>query len=174
MINIVLYQPEIPPNTGNIIRIAHATNAVLHIIKPLAFDLFHPSIKRSAAGRELDEIEYYVYENYDEFHQKHNDKKIYYITRYGLKNYAKVDFKSQKDIWVMFGRESTGIPKKIMQQSIDTCLRIPMDKRCRSLNLANSVMLITYEILRQKNFKSLSEFEYQKGKNFLLEESKDA
>lgn len=173
MINIVLYQPEIPPNTGNIIRIAHATNAILHIIKPLSFDLFHPSIKRAAAGRDLEEIKYYLYDNYEDFDKEHKDKKIYYITRYGLKNYAKVNFKNEKNIWLMFGRESTGIPKAIMQKSVDTCLRIPMDKKCRSLNLANSVMLLTYEILRQKNFENLEEFEFQKGKNFLLESDND-
>lgn len=169
MINIILFQPEIPPNTGNIIRIAHATNAKLHIIKPLSFDLFHPSIKRAAAGRGIEEIDYEIYENYKDFYKKNKNQKIYYITRYGLKNYVDVDFKKEENVWVMFGRESTGIPKKIMQESIDTCLRIPMDQKCRSLNLANSVSIVTYEILRQKKFEGLSIFETQKGKNFILE-----
>lgn len=169
MINIVLYQPEIPPNTGNIIRTCYATGAILHIIKPLSFDLFHPMIKRAAAGREINEIQYYVYDSYEEFQKQHQNKKIYYITRYGLKNYCQVDWKSNHDIWIMFGRESTGIPKQILQSSIDTCLRIPMLSQCRSLNLANSVNLLAYEILRQKDFEGLSEFEAQKGKDFLLE-----
>lgn len=168
MINVVLYQPEIPPNTGNIIRTCFATGAILHIIKPIAFDLFHPMIKRSSAGRTIEEIQYHVYENYEEFHKKHKDKKIYYITRYGLKNYSQENWKSNNDIWVMFGTESTGIPKIIMQNSIETCLRIPMLPQCRSLNLANTVNLITYEILRQKNFENLSEYEVQKGKDFIL------
>ena len=169
MINIVLYQPEIPPNTGNIIRTCYATGAKLHIIKPISFDLFHPNIKRAAAGRTIEDITYYVYENYENFLQEHHDKTIYYITRYGLKNYSQVDFKKLDEIWLMFGTESTGIPKAILQQSITTCLRIPMLAQCRSLNLANSVNLIVYEILRQKDFVGLAEFECQKGKNFLLE-----
>lgn len=169
MINIVLYQPEIPPNTGNIIRTCYATGAKLHIIKPISFDLFHPNIKRAAAGRTIEDITYYVYENYENFLQEHHDKTIYYITRYGLKNYSQVDFKKLDEIWLMFGTESTGIPKTILQQSITTCLRIPMLAQCRSLNLANSVNLIVYEILRQKDFVGLAEFECQKGKNFLLE-----
>jgi tRNA (cytidine/uridine-2'-O-)-methyltransferase len=98
MINIILYQPEIPPNTGNIIRTCYATNAVLHIIKPLSFDLFHPLIKRAAAGRSIEDIEYYVYENYDEFLKLHGEKNIFYISRYGLKNYAEHDYKSQGDV----------------------------------------------------------------------------
>lgn len=173
MINIVLYQPEIPPNTGNIIRTCYATNAILHIIKPLSFDLFHPLIKRAAAGREINDIKYFVYENYDEFVKKHSDNKIYYISRYGVKNYTEIDFKTKKDIWVMFGRESTGIPKSILKHNIDTCLRIPMSEKCRSLNLANSVNLIAYEILRQNDFDDLSLFEVQKGKNFLIEDDNE-
>ena len=168
MINIILYQPEIPPNTGNIIRTCYATGAKLHIIKPISFDLFHPNIKRAAAGRTIDDIEYQVYENYDDFLKVNSDKKIYYITRYGIKNYVSADFKNEVDIWVMFGTESTGIPKEILKKSINHCLRIPMKADCRSLNLANSVNLIAYEILRQKNFEGLSEFEVQKGKEFLL------
>lgn len=169
MINVVLFQPEIPPNTGNIIRTCYATGAKLHIIKPLAFDLFHPTIKRASAGRVLEDIEYQIYENYDKFLKLHHNKDIYYITRYGLKNYTKVDYKNMNDVWIMFGRESTGIPKEILQTKIDNCLRIPMKAVCRSLNLANSVNLLVYEILRQKDFTDLSEFEIQKGKNFILD-----
>lgn len=169
MINVVLYQPEIPPNTGNIIRTCYAVGAKLHIIKPIAFDLFHPNIKRAAAGRTINDIEYEIYENYQEFSKKYKNKKIYYLTRYGLKNYSDIDFKEDNDIWIMFGTESTGIPKKILQKSIDTCIRIPMKAECRSLNLANTVNLIAYEILRQKNFEGLSKFEVQKGKEFILE-----
>ena len=98
MINVVLCQPEIPPNTGNIIRTCYATGAKLHIIKPIAFDLFHPFIKRAAAGRTIDDINYQVYDNYQEFIKINGDQKIYYITRYGLKNYSNVDFKDQEDI----------------------------------------------------------------------------
>ncbi len=168
MINVVLYMPEIPPNTGNIIRTCYATGAKLHIIKPISFDLFHPNIKRSSAGRTLNDIEFEVHENYQEFLKKYKNKKIYYITRYGLKNYSSVNFLNEDEVWIMFGTESTGIPKKILQNDINNCLRIPMKKECRSLNLANSVNLIVYEILRQKGFEGLSEFESQKGKDFIL------
>ncbi len=168
MINVVLYQPEIPPNTGNIIRTCYATGAKLHIIKPIAFDINHPNIKRAAAGRTINDIEYEIYDNYEEFNKKHSNKKIYYLTRYGMTNYCSIDFKNESDIWIMFGTESTGIPKKILKNSIETCLRIPMTSKCRSLNLANTVNLVVYEILRQKNFVGLSEYEVQKGKDFIL------
>ncbi|MBD5423356.1 MAG: tRNA (cytidine(34)-2'-O)-methyltransferase [Mycoplasma sp.] len=168
MINIVLYLPEIPPNTGNIIRTCYATGAKLHIIKPISFDIFHPNIKRAAAGRTIEDIDYEIHENYNEFIKKYRDKKIYYLTRYGLKKYTDIDFSKNEEIWIMFGTESTGIPKKILQSSIERCIRIPMKPKCRSLNLANSVNLVTYEILRQKNFEGLSEFENQKGKDFIL------
>lgn len=169
MIHIVLFQPEIPPNTGNIIRTCYATGAKLHIIKPISFDLFHPGIKRAAAGRTITEIEYQIYETYDEFYKLHGTKTIFYITRYGLKTYTEINYKELDEVWVMFGTESTGIPKAILQRSVATCLRIPMRPQCRSLNLANSVNLVAYEILRQNDFAGLAQFEVQKGKEFLLQ-----
>ncbi|MGL5521974.1 MAG: tRNA (cytidine(34)-2'-O)-methyltransferase [Metamycoplasmataceae bacterium] len=168
MINVILFQPEIPQNTGNIIRTCFATKAFLHIIKPLSFDIEHSSIKRAAAGKTLNDIQHKIYENYEEFFNENDDKEIFYITRYGSINYSNINFKDKKDIWVMFGRESTGIPKNILKNNFDHCLRIPMNENCRSLNLANSVSIVNYEILRQKNFDGLSEFEVQKGKDFLL------
>ena len=170
MINVVLYLPEIPPNTGNIIRTCYATGAKLHIIKPISFDIFHPNIKRAAAGRVIEDIDYEIHETYQDFLKKYGDKKIYYLTRYGQKNYSSINFNIEDEIWIMFGTESTGIPKKILQKSLENCIRIPMKAECRSLNLANSVNLIVYEILRQKNFEGLSEFEVQKGKDFILED----
>ena len=169
MINVILYQPEIPTNTGNIIRICLATRAKLHIIKPLSFDLHPKWFKRSSAGRYLSDIEHEIHNSYADFQNKYSTKKIYYITRYGLNNYADVSFRNQKEVFVMFGRESTGIPKSILQSSLATCLRIPMAANTRSLNLANTVMLIAYEIQRQWDFQGMSKFEIQKGKNFILE-----
>lgn len=171
MINIVLYQPEIPPNTGNIIRTCKATQAKLHIIKPISFDLDPKYLKRSAAGWTLDNIIHEVHESYSDFLKKYGHKKIYYLTRYGQVNYSEINYKPYEntdDLFVMFGTESTGIPKKILQKNFETCLRIPMDKEMRSLNLANTVFLIAYEIQRQWNFSKLSKFEVQKGKDFLL------
>lgn len=170
MINIILFQPEIPGNTGNIIRTCLATNSKLHIIKPIAFSLTPKWMKRTAAGNLLSDIQHEIHENYKSFSKKYASKKIFYITRYGLKNYANTNFKNnrKKDIFVMFGRESTGIPKTILQNSLDTCLRIPMAPNVRSLNLATTVMLIAYEIHRQNNFQGLSLYEVQKGKNWIL------
>lgn len=172
MINIILYEPEISPNTANIIRTCFASKAKLHIIKPIAFDLHPHWLKRKAAGHFLSEIEHEVHYSYDDFFNKYGNKNIYYITRYGLKTYSDIKFNKEleetNELWIMFGTESTGIPKRIMQTKIDNCLRIPMYEECRSLNLANSVAIVLYEVLRQNNFKNLSKFEVQKGKDFIL------
>ena len=98
MINVVLYLPEIPPNTGNIIRTCYATGAKLHIIKPISFDLFHPNIKRAAAGRVIEDIDYEIHENYQDFLKKYGHKKIYYLTRYGQKNYSSINFNIEDEI----------------------------------------------------------------------------
>ncbi|UWD33931.1 tRNA (cytidine(34)-2'-O)-methyltransferase [Mesomycoplasma molare] len=171
MLNIILYQPEISPNTGNIIRTCFALGAKLHIIRPIAFDLEPKWLKRPAAGKRLSDIRHEIHNNYEEFEKKYHDKKIFYITRYGLKTYSDVDFlkieNKNKEIFIMFGTESTGIPKKILQKDLSACLRIPMVEKNRSINLANSVSIVGYEILRQLNFKGLSVFEQQKGKDFI-------
>ncbi|MDJ1645651.1 tRNA (cytidine(34)-2'-O)-methyltransferase [Mycoplasma phocimorsus] len=177
MINIVLYQPEIAPNTGNIIRTCYALKAKLHIIKPIAFELVHSSIKRAGAGHLISDIEHEIHASYEDFQNKYKDKNIYYITRYGLKTYSEIDFEKNieenGDIFVMFGRESTGIDKNILKQNIDKCLRIPMYEKNRSINLANSVCVIGYEIARQLKFKDLSRYEVQKSKDFLLNYGKE-
>lgn len=169
MINIVLYQPEIPTNTGNIIRTCVATGSKLHIIQPTSFDLHPKWFKRAAAGRYLSDIPHEIHASYADFKKKYGSKKIHYITRYGLKTHTEANFK-EEEVWVMFGTESTGIPKKIMQDSIETCLRIPMVPGTRSLNLANTVMLMAYEIHRQNGFPGLSIYEHQKGKDFILKD----
>lgn len=168
MINIILYQPEIPTNTGNIIRTCYATQAKLHIIKPTSFELHPKWFKRAAAGRYLSDIEHEVHASYEAFQKKYGNKKIYYLTRYGHHTYSDVNFKKENDVWLMFGTESTGIPKKILQTSLNTCLRIPMAASTRSLNLANTVVLLTYEVKRQQGFEDLLRYEDQKGKNFIL------
>lgn len=171
MLHIVLYQPEICPNTGNIIRTCYALGAKLHIIKPLGFELLPSKLSRPAAGRLLSDIQHEIHQSYEHFYQKYKDKKIFYITRYGLKSYNKPNFKTiarhHGEIWVMFGRESTGIDKKILSENIKTCLRIPMVSAMRSMNLANCVSIIGFEIMRQLNFDGLNFFETQKGKYYL-------
>lgn len=169
MINIILFEPEIPPNTGNIIRTCFATNAKLHIIKPIPFELKPKWLKRPGAGKVLSSIEHEIHNSYQDFLKLYGNKKIYYITRYAMKNYSKINFKKEKDdIFLMFGKESTGIPKSILKNNIDTCLRLPMTHKARSLNLANTVIVVIYEIHRQLEYEGLSLFEVQKGKNWLF------
>ncbi|QNM93694.1 tRNA (cytidine(34)-2'-O)-methyltransferase [Mycoplasma sp. Pen4] len=173
MLNIVLYQPEICPNTGNIIRTCFALGAKLHIIKPISFDLHPKWLKRYGAGRMLSDIQHEVHKSYNDFANKYPDKKIYYVTRYGLKTYTDVDYKKtyqeNGEIWLMFGRESTGIDKKVLQNHLDDCLRIPMVSAMRSINLANCVCILGFEVMRQLDFQELSLYEVEKGKDFLKE-----
>ncbi|QGZ97326.1 tRNA (cytidine(34)-2'-O)-methyltransferase [Mycoplasma sp. NEAQ87857] len=171
MLNIVLYQPEICPNTGNIIRTCFALGAKLHIIKPIGFDLHPKWLRRYGAGRMLSDIQHEVHASYEDFYAKYHDKKINYVTRYGLKLYTDVDYKQEyqqnQEIWLMFGRESTGIDKKILQGNLDQCIRIPMVSAMRSINLANCVSILGFEVMRQLDFEDLSKFEVEKGKYFL-------
>ncbi|WP_337903868.1 tRNA (cytidine(34)-2'-O)-methyltransferase [Mesomycoplasma ovipneumoniae] len=172
MINIVLFQPEIGPNTGNIIRSCFVLNMKLHIIKPIAFDLDPKHLKRPAAGILLSEIQHEIHSDWQNFEKKYSTKNFYFITRYGQKVYSQIDFKTEfnnnnSEIFLIFGRESTGIPIEILKSNKEKCLRIPMSAHARSLNLANSVVIVAYEIYRQLDFSGLSCFEVQKGKNYL-------
>ncbi|MXR10479.1 tRNA (cytidine(34)-2'-O)-methyltransferase [Mesomycoplasma hyopneumoniae] len=173
MINIVLFQPEIGPNTGNIIRSCFVAGLKLHIIMPIAFDLDPKHLKRPAAGILLSEIEHEIHKNWQNFSEKYGQKNLFFITRYGQKLYTEVDFyteiETKKDIFFVFGRESTGIPIEILKKNKEKCLRIPMIAKARSLNLANTVAIIAYEFHRQLNFKKLSRFEVLKGTNYLDE-----
>lgn len=172
MLNIVLYQPEIFPNTGNIIRTCFALNAKLHIIKPISFDLHPKYLKRAGAGKMLSNIQHEIHDNYTEFIKKYKDKKIYYVTRYGLKLYTENNYKQDvldnSEVWIMFGRESTGIDKYILKENVKNCIRIPMVSQMRSLNLANCVSIVGFEIMRQLDFNELSFYEDQKGKYYIL------
>jgi len=166
MIHIVLYQPEIPQNTGNIMRTCAATNTQLHLIKPLGFALDEKSVRRSGMDyREI--IEPHVYENYEHFVSL-NKGKYYFITRYGKKAPSQMDFNEcDEDIYLFFGRESTGIPKDILRPHLETCLRLPMVEHARSLNLSNTVAIVVYEVLRQLDFPGLSRVEVLKGEDWL-------
>ena len=168
MINIVLYQPEIPQNTGNIMRTCAGTGTKLHLIKPLGFRLDENSVKRAGVNY-LPFCDYTVYENYDEFLSK-NKGDFYFFTRYSKKNYSKCDYSDKKsNIYLIFGRESTGIPKEILKSNIDNCVRIPMNENIRALNLSNSVAIALYEVLRQQNFNGLSEKETIKGEDYIYD-----
>ena len=154
MLNVVLYQPEIPQNTGNIMRTCAATGTHLHLIKPLGFSLDENAIKRSGANY-IDNCDYTVYENYEDFLDK-NDGDYYFLTRYGKKAHSSFDYSdSSKNIYLIFGKESTGIPKEILKGHLDYCLRIPMSDKVRALNLSNCVAIMVYEVLRQQNYGNL-------------------
>jgi len=169
MINIVLYQPEIPQNTGNIMRTCAATNAKLHLIKPLGFSLDEKKIKRSAVNY-LDKVNYQVYENFEEFLSK-NDGEFYFLTRYGHKPHTSFDYSDkEKNIYLFFGKESTGIPKEILKKYLDRCLRIPATDNVRSLNLSNCVAIMVYEVLRQQEYSGLLKTEPFKGEDWLIED----
>ena len=169
-INWVLYQPEIPQNTGNMMRTCLATNTKLHLIKPLGFSLGEAEVKRSDANY-IKDVDYVLYENWEEFLEK-NKGEMYFLTRYGLHNIHSVDVKDDsKDYYFVLGKESSGIPKEILQDNLENCIRLPMTDKVRALNVSNVAAIIIYEALRQQDFKGLSEFEPEsmKGKNFLVE-----
>lgn len=169
MINIVLYEPEIPGNTGNIMRTCVATNTKLHLIEPLGFKLDSASIKRSGVNY-IDKVDYTVYKNFEEF-EKNNKGEYYFLTRYGKKPHSSFDYSdTNKNIYLIFGKESTGIPKEILRKHLDRCLRIPTSANVRSLNLSNCVALVLYEVLRQQNYLDLSTTEPHKGKDWLEQE----
>ena len=166
MINIVLYEPEIPGNTGNIMRTCAATNAKLHLIEPLGFSLDEKYIKRSAVNY-LEFCDYKVYKNFDDF-KKTNKGTYYYLTRYGKKPHTSFDYSEpNENIYFIFGKESTGIPKEILKNDLERCMRIPMNEHVRALNLSNSVAVMTYEALRQQNYPNLSFVEPFKGEDYL-------
>lgn len=169
MINIVLYQPEIPGNTGNIMRTCAATNAKLHLIKPLGFSLEEKYIKRSGVNY-IDKVCYVVYESFEDFLAK-NDGEFYFLTRYGKKPHTTFDYSDKsKNIYLFFGKESTGIPKEILRNYLDRCLRIPTTDNVRSLNLSNCVAIVLYEVLRQQEFPELLQTEPFKGEDYLIQD----
>lgn len=166
MINVVLYEPEIPGNTGNIMRTCAGTGVKLHLIKPLGFSLDEKYIKRAAVNY-LEYCDYTVYDNYDDFLSK-NQGTFYYMTRYGRKPHTSCDFSDMDDnIYLVFGKESTGIPKEILKDDIEHCLRIPMNNHIRALNLSNSVAVVVFEVLRQQNYPNLLFEEPFKGADYL-------
>ena len=149
--NVVLLEPEIPANTGNIGRTCTATGTALHLIKPLGFSLAEKDLRRAGLDYWKD-LEVHVYENFPDFLQKNPEAsgKLHLATTKAQKVYTEVAF--EEDAWIMFGRESKGIPEEILLQYEERCCRIPMNPLIRSLNLANSVAIVLYEALRQHDF----------------------
>ncbi len=148
-VNIVLHEPEIPANTGNIGRTCVASGCSLHLIKPLGFDISEKAVRRAG----LDYWQYldlHIYENYEEFMEKNPDALIYYATTKAEKCYTQAEFPD--GCFIMFGKESAGIPEEILVDRKENCIRIPMIGDMRSLNLSNSAAIIVYEALRQQDF----------------------
>lgn len=152
--NIVLLEPEIPANTGNIGRTCVATGSTLHLIEPLGFQLTEKNIKRAGMDywKDLD-VKRYI--NYEDFLEKNGHPRIYMATTKARRDYTQVTY--ERDAYIMFGKESAGIPEEILVENEETCVRIPMLKEIRSLNLSNSVAIILYEALRQQGFEGLME-----------------
>ena len=148
-LNIVLYEPEIPANTGNIGRTCVATGTKLHLIEPLGFSLSEKALKRAGMDywSQLD-VERYV--NYEDFLQRNPGAKIYMATTKAKKIYSEASY--EPDCYIMFGKESAGIPEEILVEHPEECVRIPMFGETRSLNLSNSVAIVLYEALRQNQF----------------------
>ncbi len=152
MLNIVLHEPEIPANTGNIGRTCVAANARLHLIEPLGFRLNEKNLKR--AGMDYwDNLDVTTYINYDEFLERNPKAKIYMATTKAAKTYTEVRY--EPDCYIMFGKESAGIPEEILVDHREECIRIPMTGGIRSLNLGNSAAIVLYEALRQNGFANL-------------------
>jgi len=149
MLNIVLYEPEIPANTGNIGRTCVATGTKLHLIEPLGFSLSEKALKR--AGMDYwSQLEVERYVNYEDFLQRNPGAKIYMATTKAKKIYSEASY--EPDCYIMFGKESAGIPEEILVEHPEECVRIPMIGETRSLNLSNSVAIVLYEALRQNQF----------------------
>lgn len=150
--NILLHEPEIPQNTGNIARTCVATGTALHLIEPLGFFIDEKSVKR--AGLDYwDLLDLHVYSSFEDFCLKNPDATIFMATTKARQTYAQVTY--PKDSFIMFGKESAGIPEDLLVRYKDTSIRIPMLDAIRSLNLSNAVAIVLYEALRQSDFNSL-------------------
>lgn len=164
MINIVLFEPEIPQNTGNVMRTCVALGAKLHLVKPFGFSLDEKSVKRSAVNY-FEHLDYKIYENINDFFEN-NSGEMHFLTRYATKDYSDFSF-TDENIYLIFGKESTGIPKEILMQHKEKCLRIPTTDNVRSLNLSNCVSIVAYEAMRQRKFENLLHYDVFKGKDYL-------
>lgn len=167
MNHIVLFHPEIPQNTGNIMRTAMATESKLHIIGPLPFKLTDETIKRSGLDYR-EHLQYTYYDSYQDFMDKNHQPILHCLTRYGDKIYTEISVKHKsEEIYLLFGSETSGLTSEIMKQHRNHLYRIPMSMLARSLNLSNSVALVIYEVLRQQQFSGLATKEVLKGEHFL-------
>ena len=157
-LNIVLVEPEIPQNTGNIARTCAAIGAKLHLVKPLGFSIDEKQVKR--AGLDYwDKLDIEEHNNFKEFLEKYKPEEndMYFITTKGTHCYSDIDYSKMDEIFILFGKETKGLPEDVLKKYIEKTARIPMRPTLRSLNLSNSVAIVAYEIFRQKNFEGLQE-----------------
>jgi tRNA (cytidine/uridine-2'-O-)-methyltransferase len=151
-----MYQPETPSNTGNIARSCAATDTTLHLIRPLGFSTDDKMLKRAG----LDYWQYVnicYYDSLDELFEKYQDGEFFYLTRFGGQPHSSIDYSNiDKDYFFVFGRETTGLPKDLVANNMDRCLRIPMNENVSSLNLSNTTAILIYEVLRQQDFPGLT------------------
>ncbi len=153
-INIVLVEPEIPQNTGNIARTCAVIGATLHLVKPLGFDISQKAVKR--AGLDYwDKLDIVTYENLNEFKEKSKGKNVFLLSTKSKKVYSEIDFKSMDEVYLVFGPETRGLNEEYILENFSNAVRIPMRDNIRSLNLSNSVAIVAYEVLRQVNFENL-------------------
>ena len=157
-INVVMVEPEIPQNTGNIARTCAAIGAKLHLVHPLGFSISEKAVKR--AGLDYwDKVEIEEHNSFDEFLEKYKpeENNMFFSTTKGKHVYSEPNYSKMEEVFLLFGKETKGLPEDILQKYIDKTIRIPMRNNLRSLNLSNSVAIVVYEVLRQKEFKNLEE-----------------
>ena len=157
-INIVMVEPEIPQNTGNIARTCAATGGKLHLVEPLGFEITDKALKR--AGLDYwDKLEIEKHISLNDFLEKYKpeENNMYFVTTKGKKCYSDVDYSQIDEVFLLFGKETKGLPEDLLQKYIEKTIRIPMRSTLRSLNLSNSVAIVVYEVLRQKDFENLEE-----------------
>jgi len=157
-LNIVLVEPEIPQNTGNIARTCAAIGAKLHLVKPLGFEISDKYLKR--AGLDYwDKLEIEEHNNLDSFLKKYKpeENNMFFVTTKGKHCYSDINYSNFDTLFLLFGKETKGLPESLLTKYIDNAIRIPMRKTLRSLNLSNSVAIVAYEVLRQDDFKNLEE-----------------
>lgn len=154
-LHVVLYQPEIPANTGNIARTCLATDATLHLIHPLGFDTSDKMVRRAGLDYWY-HVKIKEYDSIDELFAKYPEGVFYFVETYGDQYYTEKSYENvEEDIFFVFGQETNGLPEKLLEQRKEDCIKIPMGPKVRSLNLSNTAAIVLYEALRQQNFPKL-------------------
>lgn len=157
-LHVVMVEPEIPQNTGNIARTCAAIGAKLHLVHPLGFDISEKAVRR--AGLDYwDKVEIEEHESFEKFLDKYKPEKynMFFATTKGKHVYSEPNYSQMEEVFLLFGKETKGLPEGILQKYIDQTIRIPMQPTLRSLNLSNSVAIVVFEVLRQRNFEQLEE-----------------